>query len=179
MTLGAFGVIIALSTPERPVETVDDFTGLAQTHPKTALAMALCLFSLAGIPPLAGFYGKFQIFTSAFAVPPGINSTMLRWLAVIGSINAAIGAYYYLRIVVIMYLRPAKTPITAHPAWPTMLAVGACATLSLVVGLYPPPVSRATRAAAVAAIEHPDPMLEPGVQVGDRRSGAEVVGWPR
>jgi NADH-quinone oxidoreductase subunit N len=169
MTLGAFGVIIALSTPERPIETVDDFAGLAQTHPKTALAMALCLFSLAGIPPLAGFYGKFQIFTSAFAVPPGINSTMLRWLAVIGSINAAIGAYYYLRIVVVMYLRPAKTPITAHPAWPTMLTVGACATLSLVVGIYPPPVSRMTRAAAEAAIEHPDPMLEPGVQVGDRR----------
>ena len=70
MTLGAFGVIIALSTPERPVETVDDLAGLGRTHPATALAMALCLFSLAGIPPLAGFWGKFQIFASALARPP-------------------------------------------------------------------------------------------------------------
>ncbi len=59
MTLGAFGVIIALSTPDRPVETVDDLAGLGRTHPATAAALALCLFSLAGIPPLAGFWGKF------------------------------------------------------------------------------------------------------------------------
>jgi NADH-quinone oxidoreductase subunit N len=168
MTLGAFGVIIALSTPERPVETVDDLAGLAQSHPKTALAMALCLFSLAGIPPLAGFYGKFQIFTSAFAVPPGQSATLLRWLAVVGVINAAIGAYYYLRIIVMMYLRPARTPIAARPAWPTALAVAACAILSLVVGLYPAPVSRATRAAAAAALDHPDPTPDPVARIGVR-----------
>jgi NADH-quinone oxidoreductase subunit N len=168
MTLGAFGVIIALSTPERPVETVDDLAGLAQSHPKTALAMALCLFSLAGIPPLAGFYGKFQIFTSAFAVPPGESGTMLRWLALVGVINSAIGAYYYLRIVVMMYLRPARTPIAARPAWPTMVAVASCAILSLVVGIYPAPVSRATRAAAAAALDHPDPTPEPAVRIGAR-----------
>ena len=170
MTLGAFGVIIALSTPERPVETVDDLAGLAQTHPMTALAMAICLFSLAGIPPLAGFYGKFEIFASAFAVPPGVNATMLRWLAVIG-----VDQLGDRRLLLPADRRdrctsaPPRRRSRAHPAWPTMLAVGACATLSLVVGLYPPPVSRATRAAAEAAIEHPDPMLEPGVQVGDRR----------
>jgi NADH-quinone oxidoreductase subunit N len=157
MTLGAFGVIIALSTPERPIETVDDLAGLGQTHPKTALAMALCLFSLAGIPPLAGFYGKFQIFAAAFAVPEGEDARLLQWLALIGVLNSAIGAYYYLRIVVIMYLRPATTPIDARPAWPTLLAVGTSALLSLAVGLYPPPVSRATRAAAEAAIAHPEP----------------------
>jgi NADH-quinone oxidoreductase subunit N len=168
MTLGAFGVIIALSTPERPVETVDDLAGLGQTHPKSALAMALCLFSLAGIPPLAGFYGKFQIFASAFAVPQGSNSDsrLLWWLAVIGVLNSAIGAYYYLRIVVLMYLRPAPSADRVlpamRPAWPTMLAVATCAGLSLLVGLYPQPVSRATHAAAAAAIAHPAPLLEPG-----------------
>jgi NADH-quinone oxidoreductase subunit N len=169
MTLGAFGVIIALSTRDRPVETVDDLAGLAQTHPKTALAMALCLFSLAGIPPLAGFYGKFQLFTSAFAVPPGADGTLLRWLALLGAINSAIGAYYYLRIVVIMYLRPARVPLDAQPAWPTMIAVAACALLSLLVGLYPPPVSRATHAAAEAAIEHPDPTLARVAHAGPAR----------
>jgi NADH-quinone oxidoreductase subunit N len=170
MTLGAFGVIIALSTPERPVETVEDLAGLSQTHPKTALAMVLCLFSLAGVPPLAGFYGKFQIFTSAFAVPPGRSTEMLRWLALIGVINSAIGAYYYLRIVVIMYLRPTQTPITARPAWPTMLAVTACALLSLLVGLYPPPVSRSTHAAAEAAnaLDPPEDLPRPVAQAGAR-----------
>src|SRR5206468_10636229 len=120
------------------------------------LAMVLCLFSLAGIPPLAGFYGKFQIFASALAVSPDDvdNARMLQWLAILGVLNSAIGAYYYLRIVVMMYLRPARTPIAARPAWPTMLAVTACAGLSLLVGLYPPPVSRATHAAALSAIAH-------------------------
>jgi NADH-quinone oxidoreductase subunit N len=168
MTLGAFGVIIALSTPERPIETVDDLAGLSQTHPMTALAMVLCLFSLAGIPPLAGFYGKFQIFASALAVAPGPDSKLLQWLALLGVLNSAIGAYYYLRIVVIMYLRPPSTPIAARPAWPTTLAVATCAILSLVVGLYPPPVSRATRAAAEAAVAHPDPTPEPVTRLGAR-----------
>jgi NADH-quinone oxidoreductase subunit N len=168
MTLGFFGVIVALSTPERPVETIDDLAGLAQSHPRTALALALCLFSLAGIPPMAGFYGKFQIFTSAFSVPPGETATMLRWLALVGVINAAIGAYYYLRIVVMMYLRPVRTPIVARPAWPTTVAFGTCAVLSLAVGLYPAPVSRATRAAAAAALDHPDPTPEPVARIGVR-----------
>jgi NADH-quinone oxidoreductase subunit N len=160
MTLGAFGVIIALSTPERPIETVDDLAGLGQTHPKTALAMVLCLFSLAGIPPLAGFYGKFQIFAAAFSAS-GNDAKLLQWLAVIGVLNSAVGAYYYLRVVVIMYLRPATTPIASRMAWPTVLAVGACAVLSLLVGLYPPPVSRATHAAAEAATALPEPAFEP------------------
>jgi NADH-quinone oxidoreductase subunit N len=131
--------------------------------------MALCLFSLAGIPPLAGFYGKFQLFTAAFSVPPGEDGTLLRWLALIGVINSAIGAYYYLRIVVIMYLRPFATPITAQPAWPTMAAVSVCAVLSLAVGIYPPPVSQATHKAAEAALDHPAPTPEVVARIGVRR----------
>ena len=66
MTLGAFGVILRLSTPERTVETVDELDGLLWTRPWLALALILCLFSLAGVPPLAGFWGKFWIFASAW-----------------------------------------------------------------------------------------------------------------
>ncbi len=78
----------------------------------------------------------------------------------IGVLNAAVGAYYYLRIVVLMYLRPApKTPLTPRYSWPTLVAVGACAVLSLVLGLFPP--VRLTGEAAVAAVELPEPGTSP------------------
>ena len=88
---------------------------------------------------------------------------MFHVLAVIGALNAAIGAYYYLRIVVVMYLRPPLTaePVRAKAGWPTIAAVGACASLSLLLGLFPEPISRATRAAAEAATAHPAPGPEP------------------
>ena len=70
MTLGAFGVIIALRTGDRPVETVEDLAGLGSTQPLPALAMAICLLSLSGIPPLAGFWGKLEIFASALRRQP-------------------------------------------------------------------------------------------------------------
>jgi len=166
MTLGAFGVIVMLSTPERPVETVSDLAGLGRTHPATALAMAVCLFSLAGIPPLAGFLGKFELFAAAFAADPVAGSADGRlywWLAVIGVLNSAIGAYYYLRIVVGMYLRPpVGEPLRAHYAWPQALAVATCAVLTVVLGVYPRPVLRATREAAVAAVGLPDPVARAG-----------------
>lgn len=161
MTLGAFGVIIALSTPERPIENVNDLAGLGQSHPVIALAMAVFLFSLAGIPPLAGFYGKFSIFMSLLEAASGSTSSMLWWLAVIGMLNAAVGAYYYLRIVVLMYLRPApSTPINHRIAWPALLAIGTCAVLSLLVG-QAAPVVRATRKATLAATELPEPGTQP------------------
>jgi NADH-quinone oxidoreductase subunit N len=79
-------------------------------------------------------------------------------LTVIGVVNAAIGAYYYLRIVVVMYLRPpVGEPITVRAPWPTTAAVAACAALSLAVGLFPEPVHRAARRAAIAAAELPEP----------------------
>jgi NADH-quinone oxidoreductase subunit N len=168
MTLGAFGVIILLSTPERPVETVDDFAGLARTHPAIALAMAVCLFSLAGIPPLAGFWGKFELFASAFALSPtaGADGRLYWWLAVIAVLNSAIGAYYYLRIVIGMYLRePSGAPIQPRIAWPTAWAVTACTVFTVVFGLYPAPIARATRDAAVAVVTQPDPTIGETVPV--------------
>ena len=140
MTLGAFGVIILLSTPERSVETVDDLAGLARTRPAVALAMTICLFSLAGIPPLAGFWGKFELFASAFAVGNGPGGRLFWWLAIIGVLNSAVGAYYYLRIVVLMYLRArrrARSP--RHAPGRRSLAVAACAVLTL--GSWPLPGS--------------------------------------
>ncbi len=161
MTLGVFGVIVMLSTPDRPVETVDDFAGLARTHPATALAMTVCLLSLAGIPPLAGFFGKFELLAASFSAIGGPDSRLFTWLTVIGVINSAIGAYYYLRIVVVMYLRdpsPSAVPLRARVAWPPALAVAVCAILSLVVGAKIVPIERETRLAAVQASQLPSPI---------------------
>ena len=161
MTLGAFGVILALSTPERPVEKVDDLAGLARTNPALALAMGFCLFSLAGVPPFAGFLGKFWLFASALNSDKAGAPAVLRWLVILGVLNAAAGAYYYLRIVVTMVFKPAPTPpLQPRTPWPTAVAVGACATLSLLLGLYAAPVLRATRESAVAALRHPDPLAD-------------------
>lgn len=171
MTLGAFGIFIALSTPERPVETVEDLTGLARSHPVTAFCLAVCLFSLAGIPPLAGFWGKFQIFYSAFAAATGDDAWNFQVLAVIGVLNSAVGAYYYLRIVVNMYLRPAPSamaPLQPRPAGPTQLAVACCVILTLLFGFFPNTITAPSRRAAKAAANLPVPSAPPVQQAAAR-----------
>jgi NADH-quinone oxidoreductase subunit N len=158
MTLGAFAVIIGLSTPERPVETVDDLAGLARSRPILALAMAICLFSLAGIPPLAGFLGKFNLFVSAFGASTDGDARLYQSLAVIGVINSAIGAYYYLKIVVVMYYRdPVGAPLVSRLTWPTATAIGACSTLTVLLGFWAQPIYSASRASAVSLVAHPEP----------------------
>jgi NADH-quinone oxidoreductase subunit N len=157
MTLGAFGLIIALRIGDREVETVEDLEGLGDTQPLPAFALAICFLSLSGIPPLAGFWGKFEIFAAALAASPEDHSGPFLLLTVIGVLNAAAGAYYYLRIVVAMYLRPARHRAHTHGGWPVALAAGACASLSLLLGLYPAPIARASRAAALAAVDHTAP----------------------
>lgn len=97
MNLGVFGVITALNRTEGEASSLDNFRGLAKVHPGLAFIMFVLLFSLAGIPPTAGFFGKFYIFMGA--VRAG-----LVWLAVIGMLNSAVSAYYYLRVIMIMYM---------------------------------------------------------------------------
>ncbi len=159
MTLGAFAVIIGLSSAERPVETVDDLAGLAKAHPVMALAMAICLFSLAGIPILPGFWGKLRIFMAAFSASSRDDAPMYHWLALIGAINSAIGAYYYLKIVVAMYFRePVGKPLAPALTWPTATAIGACTILTAFMGFWSGPFDRGAREAAVALVAHPDPL---------------------
>ncbi|MDG3002821.1 NADH-quinone oxidoreductase subunit N [Paludisphaera mucosa] len=170
MTLGAFGVVLALRKRDgRPVTTIDDLSGLGLTQPVVAVGLTLCLLSLTGIPGLAGFWGKLQIFASALSAASGDEARPLQVLAVVGMLNAAVGAFYYLRIIVLMFLKPAEEPVDAVGGWPVALATGACVSLSLLVGLYPAPISRACREAAVAANVHPAPVAESApVVVGAR-----------
>jgi NADH-quinone oxidoreductase subunit N len=149
MTIGTFAVIAYLDTPERPVQTVDDLAGLSGSHPYLAFLMIVFLFSLIGMPLTAGFMGKLFIFFGAMGVPGAeVNSSsadvasadLATWshaLAVIGVLNAAIGAWYYLRIIAVMYLRPTLRPAARRWAWPGLTTIGVCAVLT--VGLSIPP----------------------------------------
>lgn len=152
MTVGAFAVLAYLDSPERRVESVDDLAGLARSHPLLALAMALFLFSLIGLPLTAGFAGKLNLFVGALsfqgATPDERRYVVL--LAVVGALNAAIGAYYYLRIVAAMYLRTAIRPLPAKFSLPVAATVAVCAALTLGMGVFPLPFVNAARSAATA-----------------------------
>ena len=136
MTVGAFAVLAYLSSPERPVETEDDLAGLAQRQPGVALLMAVFLFSLIGIPLTAGFTGKVLLFFGAIAVS-GAQAYLFRALAVVGVLNAAVGAWYYLRILAKMYLQPSVQPAARRRNRAALAALWACAAVTLVFGIYP------------------------------------------
>jgi NADH-quinone oxidoreductase subunit N len=146
MTIGAFAVIEYVSTPSRPVETVDDLAGLSQSNPGVALLMVLFLFSLIGMPLTAGFAGKLMLFFGALAVPPPRDFPWLfRILALIGALNAAVGGWYYLRVIAVMYLRTAMKPLTPARSLPGMAALCLCAVATLFLGIYPTALSTVTR----------------------------------
>jgi NADH-quinone oxidoreductase subunit N len=151
MTVGAFAVLMYLSTPQRPVETVDDLAGLARSHPGVALLMVVFLFSLIGIPLTAGFVGKFLLFGGAMVVdkPP----YLFRLLALLGALNAAIGAWYYLRIIGVMYLRSPIRPLEKRRFRPGLAALWICAAVTIALGIYPDPLVQAARAAVTRPIK--------------------------
>ncbi|HEX4892376.1 MAG TPA: NADH-quinone oxidoreductase subunit NuoN, partial [Hyphomicrobiaceae bacterium] len=101
MTLGTFACILAMRRDGGSVEDIDELSGLAETRPGMAFALAMLMFSFAGIPPLAGFWAKFYVFVAA------MNAGLVA-LAVIGVLSSVVGAYYYLRIIKIMYFDEAK-----------------------------------------------------------------------
>ena len=113
MTLGTFAVILSMRRDGRMVEDIDQLSGLSRTSPMMAFLLAMLLFSLAGIPPLAGFFAKFYVFLAA--IHAGLYA-----LAVIGVLLSVVGAYYYLRIVKIMYF---DAPAERFEPMPALLAV--------------------------------------------------------
>lgn len=162
MTLGAFAVILYLSTPERPVEAIDDLAGVGQSHPISAAAMAVALFSLIGMPLTAGFIGKFMLFLGAFTAPSGTPTmgNLYQIMAVVAAVNAAIGAYYYLRVIGVMYLRTPLRPLAGSRAVPTLIAAVVLAAATLVFGIYPQPLAKAARKAAPIPPIHFQPPTE-------------------
>ncbi|HYS92781.1 MAG TPA: NADH-quinone oxidoreductase subunit N [Candidatus Acidoferrales bacterium] len=133
-TAGAFGVILLLERGGEEAVGIGDTAGLATRHPLAALALALFLLSLVGIPPTAGFVGKFYLFGAA------VRSGYV-WLAVIGVLNSAAAAYYYLRIIVNMYMRePEGPPAVIMPSFAGALAVVVALWGVIQLGIFPAPL---------------------------------------
>lgn len=141
MNMGAFAVVAELSEGETEPHLISDLAGQGWRRPVVALALAVCLFSLAGLPPLVGFTAKFMVFRAA------VNQGLV-WLAVLGVINSLISAYYYLRVVYVMYMQEIPKRAPAFPRTASISAVAALAALAvLLVGLYPGPVLAAAQTA--------------------------------
>src|SRR5665811_214863 len=140
MTLGTFAVILSMRRDGALVEDISDLAGLARTHPTMAFFLAMLLFSLAGIPPLAGFFAKFYVFLAAIKAG-------LYILAVIGVITSVIGAYYYLTIVKIMYF---DEPVSSFQRMPgsLRLVLGVSGLIVMLFFAYPAPIVDAATMAA-------------------------------
>jgi NADH-quinone oxidoreductase subunit N len=165
-TTGTFAALAYLGRGDRQIDAVDELAGLRVTHPVVAAALAVFMFSLAGIPPLAGFWGKFALFAVALDVQlAGQAAEWIRpWfiaLAIAGVLNAAIAAAYYLRVVAVMYFR---SPVAAPPAQGGRTALAAAlasAVMVVAVGSYPwPLIQRANQASEAAQDEFASRELE-------------------
>jgi NADH-quinone oxidoreductase subunit N len=140
MTLGTFACIIAMRRDGLAVETISDLAGLSRTHPTMAFFLAMLLFSLAGIPPLAGFFAKFYVFLAAIKAG-------LYVLAVIGVLASVVGAYYYLMIVKTMYFDEPARSFERMPGT-LRLVLGVAGLINLLFFAYPAPLLGAATVAA-------------------------------
>jgi len=133
MTMGAFAVVSLLEKSENNFVSIDDLAGFAKNQPALALCLSIFLFSLAGIPPAIGFFGKFYLFSAAV-------SEGLMWLALWGVINSVISVYYYLRPIVTMYMKKGEADIATHPQQATMVLVVMCALFIIIAGIFSGPI---------------------------------------
>ena len=131
MNLGAFGVVLSLNRQDQPNEELRDYAGLGFRYPALGMAMAIFMLSLTGVPPLVGFTGKFYVFSAA--VEAGYIG-----LAVIGVLNSAVSAYYYIRVIVTMYMEEGDDGFeiaALRPALSAAIIIAAAGTVLL--GLFP------------------------------------------
>jgi NADH-quinone oxidoreductase subunit N len=145
MNFGAFAMVVAMRNKEMIGDEIDDLSGLMYRRPSYALLMLVFLLSLAGIPPTAGFLGKYYIFLS-------LIQTGHYYLAVAASLYVAVAAYYYFRVVKVMFAsdETAKGAISDSPGIRVALAVSGA--LTLVIGLYPEPFLQLAQTSLLAAL---------------------------
>ena len=147
MNVGTFACILAMRREGRMVEEIDQLAGLSRTSPKMALALAIFMFSMAGIPPLAGFFGKFYVFRAAIEAE-------LYTLVVVGLLTSVVAAYYYLRIVKLMYfdepLEAFDQPVGREIS--TIVAGTSAVTALFIIVLWPVLGGAAIAAATLFAV---------------------------
>jgi len=163
MNLGAFAFLSLFQSDGREAETLDDVSGVAVRSPGAAFGLAVCLFGLIGMPPTAGLFGKWYIFGSALSVgESNPHSQALIVLVVIGVVNAAIGAAYYLRILASVYMGTEEAPASSRPSTPARLGLALC---SLAVCFFFIRPAALTRPAAEASYSLKRTMHGGGVKV--------------
>jgi NADH-quinone oxidoreductase subunit N len=140
MTLGCFAIIMGMRVNGQSLENTDDLAGLARTNPLMGFVMVVMMFSLAGIPPLAGFFAKFYVFLAAI-------DAQLYWLAVIGVVTSVVGAFYYLRVIKIICFDEPVVQVERLPVELKAIIIVTGLFVSL-YALYPAPMTSAASAAA-------------------------------
>ena len=143
MNIGTFACILCMRRGGRMVEEIDDLAGLGKTHPLLAATLVVFMFSLAGIPPLAGFFGKLYVFLAAI-------ESGLYLLAILGVIASVVGAFYYLRIIKIMYFDEALDALDKPIGRDLLAVIGVSALIIILFFAYPGPVINSAQAAAKA-----------------------------
>ena len=130
MNLGAFGIISLIEGKEESNLDIKDYSGLGNRKPLLAALLSVLMFALAGIPPFAGFFGKYYIFIAAIKAD-------LTWLAILGVLSSAISVYFYLRIVVLMYFKSSEKDFTIESSNNSILAIIFSVLLVILLGVFP------------------------------------------
>jgi NADH-quinone oxidoreductase subunit N len=131
MNVGAFAVVSHFANAGERYVTLEDYEGLGRSSPLLAATLTIFLLSLIGIPMTGGFFAKFYVFSAAI-------KANLVWLTIIGVVNGGVGAYYYLRLIVVMYMRESRkeVPVTPVP-FPLRLALVVCVAVTIYLGMFP------------------------------------------
>jgi NADH-quinone oxidoreductase subunit N len=145
MNIGTFACILCMRRRTGMVEGISDLAGLSKSNPLMALALAIFMFSMAGIPPLGGFFGKFYVFVAA------VNAELYA-LAVVGVLSSVVGAFYYLRIIKLMYFDEAAEPFEGPMSIEMRAIIGLCSIFIVFFAFYTAPLVASAQIAASALV---------------------------
>ena len=153
MNLGAFAVVSHFAGAGERYVTLDDYEGLGRSSPLLAATLTIFLLSLIGIPMTGGFFAKFYVFSAA------VKANLI-WLTIIGVLNSGVGAYYYLRIIVVMYMREPQKEVPVAPVpFALGLALICCTVFTLYLGLFPSRVLQYTQESADQLVQRSAPEM--------------------
>jgi NADH-quinone oxidoreductase subunit N len=153
MNLGAFAVVSHFANAGERYVTLEDYEGLGRSSPLLAATLTIFLLSLIGVPMTGGFFAKFYVFSAA------IKANLI-WLTIIGVVNSGVGAYYYLRIIVMMYMRESRKEVPVAPVpFAARLAIALCLVTTLYLGIFPSSVLQYAQDSAQQLVQQPLPEI--------------------